>query len=71
MPPLPIHKMLLRSYEEDIKQLSSGALVTIMVFGDFGRQSIKLEKIGQLFQVSIQAHPGHPLQQTTGNSINT
>ena len=30
--PPPIHKMLLESYEEDIKQLSSGALTIKVIF---------------------------------------
>ena len=39
--PLPIHKMLLYSYEESIKQISSGSTNHNNVFGDFCRPSIK------------------------------
>ena len=36
----------------------------------FRRQSIKLNVVGQLLQVSIHVHPCHPLQLTPGNSFN-
>ena len=51
--PLLIHKMLLESYEEDIKQISPGTTNHHNPYGDFCRHSLK--------RVSIHFHPCHLL----------
>ena len=44
--PLPIHQMLLQSYEEDIKQVSLGSSNHIFFFSViFGGMALKLEKV--------------------------
>ena len=51
--PLLIHKMLLESYKEDIKQISPGTTNHHNPYGDFCRYSLK--------RVSIHFHPCHLL----------
>lgn len=67
--PSPLHKMLLYCYEKDFKRISSRTLNRIFFGRFFAGVALKLEKVGpqmgQLFQVSIRAHPCYPLPQMT------
>ena len=48
------------------------AELTLVIFWViFAAIALKLEKLGQPFQVSIHVHPCHSLQKMTGNSFNS
>ena len=53
------NKMLLNSYEEDLKQFNFHQRAKT-IFAEFCRHSIKnLQNLAQHFQVSIPTHPCH------------
>ena len=63
--------MLLQSYEEDIKQISSQTTnYTDTFLVNFSGIALRLKKMAQCCQVSILVYSCHPLQQTIGNSFN-
>ena len=45
-------------------------MMMMMMVNPYPSEMTKLEKLAQLFQVSIHVHPCHSLQQTTRNSFN-
>lgn len=63
--PLYIHKMLLQSYGEEIKQIPSGSINHSNFLGDFYRQSEKLEKVGPTLP-SFNSRPSLPSVATNG-----
>ena len=68
--PLPIHKILLLNYEEDITRNFSGRAIKVYFHDDFFHDTIsELENIRLMFSSFNPFVPSLPKQQTTASSF--